>query len=75
MDFLPELIKQGTLGVLLAISLTLNFYLGKLLLYEKDRRIQAAEKVRDELVSPIGYIKDALGLIQEKIRISKEAEK
>lgn len=72
MDFLPELAKNGLLALLLAISMSLNFFLGKLLLYEKDKRIAEAEKVRDELVRPMGFIKESLELIEKKVEISKE---
>lgn len=61
----------GILGLLLAISLSLNFWLLKMLLTEKDKRIESAESVVTGLTTPIAYIKDSLALIQEKIRVSK----
>lgn len=63
--------NYGILGLLLAISLSLNFWLLKMLLTEKDKRIEAAESVTTGLTTPIAYIKDSLALIQEKIRVSK----
>lgn len=72
MDYLNEIGKQGILGLLAAASLSLNFWLLKMVLSEKDKRIQAAEKVRDELVAPIAHIKESLELINEKVAISKE---
>lgn len=72
---LSELAKQGLLGLLLAMSLALNGFLGKMLLYEKDKRIASAEQVRDELVEPIRSIKESLNLILEKIEISKGMRK
>lgn len=63
--------NYGIVGLVLAISLSLNFWLLKMLLTEKDKRIQAAESVTTGLTTPIAYIKDSLELIQQKIRISK----
>jgi hypothetical protein len=71
---LGELAKQGLLGLLLAMSLTLNGILAKLLLSEKDKRIASAEKVRDDIATPLTYIKDSLGLIQEKVQIAKRTD-
>lgn len=70
-DNLTEVAKQGLLGVLLVISLVVNFYLGRMVLREKDKRIQEAEKVRDDIAQPMSYIKDSLDLIERKVRISK----
>lgn len=72
---LSELAKQGILGLLLAMSLALNGILGKMVLYEKDKRIATAEQVRDELVEPLRSIKESLNLILEKIEISKGIRK
>ena len=74
-ELLTELPKFGLLGVLLAISLSLNWFLIKLILSEKDKRIEAAEKVRDELITPIGFIQESLKLIDSKITLSKEAQR
>lgn len=75
MDLLTTLSNQGgLLGTLLAISLLANWWLLKSLLGEKDKRIVGAEKVRDDLSTPIAYIRDSLDLIQQKIRVSKKAE-
>lgn len=65
---------NGLLGLLLAISLLGNFHLLRLLLGEKDKRIVGAEKVRDDLIAPIGFIRDSVELIQQKIKISKAQE-
>lgn len=71
---LSELAKQGLLGFFLAMSLGLNGILGKMLLYEKDKRIAEAKENRDSLVQPITYIKDSISLMEKKIRISKGQE-
>lgn len=71
MEFLGELAKNGVLGVLLAISLSLNFMLGRLLLYEKDKRIEDAVKNRDDLATPIKNLQQAVELQTSKIQISK----
>lgn len=75
MEFINSLAGQGILGLLLAISLTIIGILGKMLLYEKDKRIDDALKVRDEIITPLNHIKDSLSLIDSKITISKEAQK
>lgn len=72
MDLLNKLAGDGVLGLLLAISVLGNIALGKLLLAEKDKRIVGAEKTRDDLIAPIGLIKDSLEIIREKIQISKD---
>lgn len=73
---LNEISQQGgLLGTLLVISLLANFYLLKLLLAEKDKRIEEAGKTRDNLIEPIGFIKDSLSLIKDKILISKDAQR
>lgn len=71
MDYLGGIAKEGVLGLLLAGSLVINGVLFKLLIYEKDKRIQAAEKVRDELASPLSSIDKSLALINDKVRASK----
>lgn len=71
---LSEIAKQGILGLFLALSLSLNAILAKLLLSEKDKRIAGAEKVRDDMATPLMYIKDSLGLIQQKIEIAKRTD-
>lgn len=76
MDFLHTLSDQGgLLGTLLAISLITIFWLLKMLLAEKDKRIEEAIKTRDNLVEPIGFIKDSLSIIKDKVQISKDAQK
>lgn len=72
MEFIPKLLDSGVLGIMLAISLSANFWSIKMLLAEKDKRITGAEKVRDDLIAPIGFIRDSLALIQQKIQVSKD---
>ena len=43
----------------------------KLLLNEKDKRIEDALKSKNDIIEPIGYIKDSLNLIKDKILVSK----
>lgn len=73
MDF-SEIAKQGLLGIMLAISLTVNYRLGKMLLDEKDKRIGGAEKVRDDIAEPLKNLQKTTELIYDKIVISKEAQ-
>lgn len=74
MDLLDKLAQSGLLGLLLSISLFANYKLGKMLLDEKDKRIGAAEKVRDDIASPLENIQKTQDLIYNKIQISKEAQ-
>lgn len=72
MDFLNQLAtKNGLLGLLLAISLLAIWFLLKLLLNEKDKRLEDAKAVTTGITTPMAYIKDSLDLIQSKIKISK----
>lgn len=73
MEFLGELAKQGLLALLLAISLSMNFMLGRLLLYEKDKRIEDAIKNRDDIVTPINNLTHSIEIQTRKIEISKGA--
>lgn len=75
MEFLPKLAEQGIAYLLLAISLSLNYLFVKIILAEKDKRIDDALKVRDEIIQPINFINDSLKLIDSKITLSKEAQK
>lgn len=67
--------QGGAFATLSAILLIMCIQLVKMLLAEKDKRIAEAINTRDNLVEPIGYIKDSLSLIKEKILVSKEAQK
>lgn len=71
MDF-SEIAKQGLLGVMLALSLTVNYRLGKMLLDEKDKRIAGAEKLRDDIALRDKYIQEAMALTTGKIEAAKE---
>ena len=71
---IKSLAENSLLGLLLAISLTVNYWSVRSLIAEKDKRIVGAEKVRDDLAAPLAYIRDSLDLLQQKVRISKKAE-
>jgi hypothetical protein len=70
-ELLKSLGSNGPAWTLVAILLLLSWALIKMLLSEKDKRIADAVKNRDDLVQPIGFIKDSLELIEKKIKISK----
>lgn len=72
MELLGELAGNGLLGLLLAISLSLNFMLGKMLLSEKDKRGDDARESRDSIGVPLAEIRDSLSYIERKIRVSKD---
>lgn len=59
-SLLSDLARQGLMGLLLAITLTVAFVLGRLLLIEKDKRIEDANRVTDNIVGPLNNIKDNL---------------
>lgn len=67
--------QGGILGIMLALTITALFTVVKLLLTEKDKRIEDAKQVQDSIASPLIHIKDSLDLIQQKVRISKKAER
>lgn len=69
---LNQIASQGVLGTILVLSLMVNFWLGRSLLVEKDKRIAGAERTRDDLIAPLALIRDSLDLIQQKVSISKE---
>lgn len=71
MEYLNGIAKEGVLGILLAASLATNYWLIKLLLYEKDKRIADALETKTSLMEPISFIKDSLGIIKDKILVSK----
>lgn len=57
---ISRLADQGVLGILSAISISLNFFLIKMLLTEKDKRREDAVETRDNLVAPIKEMKETL---------------
>lgn len=65
----------GLIGLLFAGALVLIGILFRLLLLEKDKRIQDAKNVNEDIATPLAYIKDSLALINEKVRVSKKAER
>lgn len=66
--------QGGVLGSLLVITLLALAWAVKMLLAEKDKRIAAAEKVRDDIAEPLKNIQKTQDLIYSKIAISKEAQ-
>ena len=73
---LNDLSKQdGVVGIILALTLIALFTVVRMLLIEKDKRIEDAKQVRDTIASPLEHIKDSLDLIQQKVTISKRAER
>lgn len=72
---IADLGKQGILGLILAITLVALFTAVKLLLSEKDKRIEDAQQVRDSIAAPLKSIKDSIDLLQQKVTISKKAER
>lgn len=73
-DLIGSLAKNGLLSILLAISLLINWKLGNMLLAEKDKRIEGAEKLRDDIALRDKYIQEAMQLQTDKIKVSKEAQ-
>lgn len=75
MELLNKLAENGVLSIILAISLYTNAWLARALLAEKDKRIEGAEKVRDDIASPLANLQKSNDLIYEKIVVSKEAQR
>lgn len=72
MDALISLLSnQGPFALLLAISLTMNFFLLKMLLNEKDKRIQEAKAVTDNIAMPLKLMQQSIDLQTAKIEEAK----
>lgn len=63
--------NYGVLGLLLAISLSLNFWLLKMLLTEKDKRIEEASKVTENIAQPLKLLQQSVDLQTAKIQEAK----
>lgn len=75
-ELLSQLVNNGGLiGAFLAASLTVNGILFKLLLAEKDKRIDDAKTILSGIATSLTFIKDSLELIDQKVRVSKKAER
>lgn len=62
---------QGPFALLLAISLTTNFLLLRMVLNEKDKRIEEARKVTDDIALPLKLLQQSVDLQTAKIREAK----
>jgi hypothetical protein len=71
---LTELLKQGLLGVLLVIFIVGFIAVSKLLLAEKDKRIDDATKTRDSIAEPMRQMNESLARMEGKIIVSKKVE-
>lgn len=65
---------NGPAWTLVAILLALCWLLIRMLLAEKDKRIEDAVKNRDELAAPMKSIGESLERVEKKIRIAKGEE-
>jgi hypothetical protein len=65
----------GLIGAFLAASLTVNGLLFKMLLSEKDKRIEDAKTILSGIATSLTFIKDSLELLDQKVRVSKKAER
>jgi hypothetical protein len=75
-ELFKALAKDGTLiGALTIASITANGLLFKLLLAEKDKRIADAQNILNGIATSLTFIKDSLELIDQKVRVSKKAER
>lgn len=63
--------QGGVLGTLVAILLGLCFLLVKLLLAEKDKRIEDANGYRDNIAEPLRRVADSQERIEGKILVAK----
>ncbi len=63
--------QGGILGTLCAILLIALFYLAKLLLAEKDKRIADANRTQINLVDPLRRTAESIERMEGKIRVAK----
>lgn len=73
MDWLPELAKQSIFGIMLVISLGVNAYLFKILIKDKDKQIETAEKVRDNVVVPIEALTESQSQTNQTLTLILDA--
>jgi hypothetical protein len=71
---LAELLKQGLLGVILVLVILGFVAVSKLLLAEKDKRIDDAAKTRDNIAEPLRQMNESLARMEAKIIVSKKVE-
>lgn len=71
---LAELLKQGLLGVILVLMIFGFIAVSKLLLAEKDKRIDDAAKTRDNIAQPLKEMNESLARMEAKIIVSKKVE-
>mgnify|MGYP001568650075 CR=1 FL=1 len=57
LPFLAQLTSQGLLGVLLALSLSINWYFVRKLQEVNEKRVQDAQEITSKLLDPINAIK------------------
>lgn len=69
--FTDGLTSSGPAWTLVAILLTLCWLLIKMLLTEKDKRIDDANKNKEDIVQPINNISKTLERIEEKTLVAK----
>lgn len=69
--FTDSLTASGPAWTLVAILLTLSWLLIKMLLTEKDKRIEDAKKTQDDIVLPIKNMGDTLERIEQKTLVAK----
>lgn len=65
----------GLIGAFLIASLTANALLFKMLLAEKDKRLSDAQNILSGIATSLTFIKDSLELLDQKVRVSKKAER
>lgn len=57
LPFLGQIAGQGLLGVLLALSLFVNFYLFKYIQNLNEKRVDEAKEITTKLLEPVNQIK------------------
>jgi hypothetical protein len=57
LPFLGQLATQGILGILLVISIVLNWYFIRKIQQVNDLRVQDAQDITNKLLDPIGAIR------------------
>lgn len=63
-QLISSLANSGPVWTLLAISISLNWFLINKVFNLQEKRVDEAQKVRDELVAPIKSIDDSLSQLR-----------
>lgn len=64
---LSQLAESGILGILLVVSFVAIYRLFKIILLEKDKRIEDAQKTRESISAPLEAMQKSVDLLSSRI--------